>query len=337
MAMDDYFASLLSEKIEPSKADMNKAFRHRELRKKLEDSQILNKGADEDMYSFLTGSYVRHTAIHPFNDVDFFIVLERENFPDLSPGALLTKVENVLKDVLQKYEICKQSHSVKIEYPDGFSIDVIPAFEKSLDMFEIPEVFEDEEERWINSNPKIHQELLTQANEQFDGKLVPLIKLLKFWKNNKCNILKSFHLELLVIEIFKNIAFESFSDSIHYFLFEVQKYLQKGTIIDPANSDNYVDDYLGADSVEIINRVKDGLEICMEAAEYEDSGLDYKAKEVWNEFFGINSEGLVQYQKQNHELRIPNDIRLMKGVLSTISVLLEKRSDLIKSLVSLQR
>ncbi len=153
---------------------------------------------------FLSGSYSRNTAIRPLHDIDLFIVLkDAAPSPAESPDAVLKRVRQALKEAWPDKELpILQQHSVHIGFSgSGIEFDVVPAFEQpGQGAYFIPER---ETGRWIRSNPRLHQERSTKANEQAGKKLKPLLKVVKHWNRQQASSpLRSFHLEVMSYEAF---------------------------------------------------------------------------------------------------------------------------------------
>lgn len=157
---------------------------------------------------FLSGSYSRNTAIRPLHDIDLFIVLESiASPPPTSPDAVLKQVRQALKDEWPHKELpILQKHSVHLEFSEkAIEFDVVPAFEQSgQKAYFIPERRDERHtERWIRTNPRLHQERSTEANEQAGKKLKPLLKAVKHWKRRHSSLpVGSFHLEVMSYSAF---------------------------------------------------------------------------------------------------------------------------------------
>lgn len=321
MTTQEQFDKYLADHLNLTKKDIEKVQVHIELREKLE-TKLEFKGKDDDeTYSFLTGSYSRNTAIRPPKDVDFFIVLNDKKYGDLKPSELLNLLEKMLKEILPDTTIFQQTHSATIEYDEEFSIDVIPAFEINSELYKIPHVSENSD-IWLESNPKIHGEKLTEANDTTNGLLVPLVKLLKAWKRDKCSYVKSFHLELLAIEIINNSGIESYANGINLFFDTASNYLENSCIIDPANSDNLVDDYLTDDERENLKYlIKAEAAIAQNAVSLENGGETDEAIKEWDKIFTFNPEKKKSLtSKQSHEkvLSYPENLQFKIKITSKL-------------------
>jgi len=259
----------------------------RELKERLSIMEEVESSGDEDIYSFLTGSYKRGTIIRPPKDVDFFIVLKEDDYEDFSPAEILNLLHAAVTDIYPDKKIKVQTHSITIEYSEDFGIDVIPAFEDG-ENYKIPEVSEGEE-KWLVSNPKKHEEEITEGNKETGGMLIPIVKILKSWRREKADELKSFHLEMIALKILGTGIIDSFSSGLAKFFAESGTALNK-KIEDPANPDNYVDGDLKEggrnDLIELVNQES---KVAEAALKWEKKGDEDKAVSDWKKIFTSDS------------------------------------------------
>lgn len=160
---------------------------------------------------FLTGSYRRWTKTKPLKDVDIFCVLHNDERPKYrdgkQPGVLLGAVEQTLAVKYGSSCISRQRRAVTVEFSSGgddervMSFDVVPAFAKG-DHYEIPDTATTS--GWTNTNPKIHAEKATAANNAFGGEWKGMVRMAKSW--NRANgkpVRPSFLLEVMALEILR--------------------------------------------------------------------------------------------------------------------------------------
>ncbi|HYI01569.1 nucleotidyltransferase [Hyalangium sp.] len=184
--------------LELKKEQQQKAIElHTEVREQLR--QRLGPKTD-----YLSGSYSRNTAIHPLHDIDVFIVLKGVTaHPTESPDGVLKQIQAELREAWprEKPPILQQ-HSIHIGFSElGIEFDVVPAFEHlGQKAYFIPERTE---EQWILTNPQLHRERSTKANETAGKKLKPLLKAVKHWNRQQSSSpLGSFHLEAMSYDAF---------------------------------------------------------------------------------------------------------------------------------------
>jgi hypothetical protein len=156
-------------------------------------------------YSCLAGSYRRHTAIGDIRDVD--IIVKADVTLNENAGSTIRRLKNALDSLpealgLQGYaEIKPSRRSVHVHFVDkDFHLDIVPAvIPREIDQnLYIPDK---SWEKWIPSNPIGYCRYLSELNEKYGGKVVPLIKLVKHFRDYQMKIMKpkSYWLEALVV------------------------------------------------------------------------------------------------------------------------------------------
>ena len=179
--MRPYFNALLK-KIEPP-----------EERAKLASSKVGDVRAwlaehaleTQSPHTRLSGSYGRSTAIELIPDVDILLFLPTEHL-DRTPNAVLLELHRVLKDYpAAEIKTEGQRRSVRLELPsEDLCLDIVPAvaaggLDHALKVPDRPQ------EKWIISDPLGYAARLTEVNQAHGGKLVPLIKKMKAWRDEQ--------------------------------------------------------------------------------------------------------------------------------------------------------
>jgi hypothetical protein len=187
ITIDEAFRKFKSRLELNQKEQDNASARHKEVR-----DYINTRFAMAD--DFLTGSYRRNTKSKPLKDIDIFFVLkdsERSKYRDKHPSIVL---EDFRKEMAAKWgenAVKKQGRSVGLDFgivvdaDDNtdyriLSIDAVPAF-KSGDDYEIPC---NDSGKWIKTNPKIHADKATEANQAYSSEWKGIVRMLKYWNNN---------------------------------------------------------------------------------------------------------------------------------------------------------
>ncbi len=295
MTVEEYFKKTANA-LELTKAEIEDVSqKHNKLRDQL--CERLNVEDD-----FLTGSYARNTIIRPIGnekfDVDFFLVFGSEEYGELELPDLLQMVKNALYAIKAEdneiSEIKGQKRSIAVIYNDGFQIDVVPAIE--IEKHKTYKIFDKKSQKAINSNPKLHGENLTKANEGTSSggvkRLVPIVKILKGWRREKCDYMKSFHLELLVVEILKDEEITSFSSGISKFFNNAGTLLNGTPLKDPANDENIIDSYLDEDGTrqELLCLIAGECGIVEKAIKQESAKNEDDAIKEWGAIFNPKSK-----------------------------------------------
>ena len=196
MKLPSYFKDLLAN-IEPSQSYKNdQASGHATLRRRL--------AADPDfgpihVNTFLQGSYRRNTAIHPGKDVDIVVVTTLN--PDrTTPADANSRLKKCLDKYHEKVAAQTRSFCVTLSY---VTMDVVLATSRQLvaedAFFSWLRKAEDLEKadawaghsllipdsdlgRWVETDPKRQIAWTTELNAKCGGYFVPLVKMLKWWR-----------------------------------------------------------------------------------------------------------------------------------------------------------
>lgn len=152
--------------------------------------------------NFLTGSYARHTAIRPLNDIDIFLVLQETagQSRKVPHTSLLNVVQNALREIYRDKAPSCQAHSVHIEFSTKeIAYDIVPAFYDG-EGYVIPD--RNDPKKWIRTNPRRHEALSIEANERSGKMLKPLLKAIKHARHfhesrGESTGARSFHIEVL--------------------------------------------------------------------------------------------------------------------------------------------
>jgi hypothetical protein len=233
---------------------------------------------------FQSGSYARHTAITPLNDLDIFYVLP-EQIQFKSVAATKNFLEGIATDLRKKYQqnniqvkIETQSHSVCINFPNkegDFTIDIVPAHKTNElngagDFFYIiPEISmgntgrliyktkKAEDIQWIKTDPKGYKKIIRHYDQLSNNVLRRTVRIIKQWKHWQKDKhkgksiefkLKSFHLELITASIIHSNNQIDALEVLERVFTEIQsKYLSAPRFKDRASDQNnprYIDDYV---------------------------------------------------------------------------------------------
>jgi hypothetical protein len=242
--------------------------------------------------SFLTGSYARKTMIAPLKeaDIDVFIVLDAKYFHHYNNGqnggqaGLLDLVKRTLRKTYTRTpDISRNGQAVSIRFED-FVVDVIPGFNRQGGGYLIPNSVT---RSWLSTDPKKHVEIMRAQNAAHAGDLVPLVKMVKGWNNTIGKYFRSFHLEVLALEILKGVTISDYSSGVRY-------YFDKGrTVITQKNLDpaGYGDD-LGR-YIDTQQRIQESVakfdlayDRAIKAEDYSRRGYIENAVDMWTKVFG---------------------------------------------------
>jgi hypothetical protein len=150
----------------------------------------------------LSGSYARETAVGDIKDVDVLLLLHEDQL-DRTPNAVLLAVKRILDGYPDATtEATGQRRSVHLEFPvHNLHLDIVPAV--AVDGLNQPlKVPDRPRQEWIPSDPLGYAARLTKLNQEHGGKVIPLIKLVKAWRDVQMTSRrpKSYVLEVMVFD-----------------------------------------------------------------------------------------------------------------------------------------
>lgn len=262
--------------------DIIQAYVRANLSPKPPERALVEKRYDElqsilEGQTFQTGSYARHTSTTPVNDLDVFYILPESILKKIaeakiSPSELdIDDILTTLAEALRKQygtaaRIVAQPHSVGIFFgrEDEFSIDVVPAQPTSGGLFWVPESSRLSIKKrralyasansaslhWIKSDPRGYILHATNLDLRTTGRFRRVVKIVKKWKDrcenhNASFRLKSFHLEVIVTELFKNKPTASCLEMLHDTFEILPLAVLCPQYPDRADASKFIDDYIG--------------------------------------------------------------------------------------------
>lgn len=242
--------------------------------------------------SFLTGSYSRSTMIAPLKevDVDIFIVLDNKYFYNYNKGqnggqaGLLDLVKRTLRKTYTKTpDISRNGQAVTIRFND-FMVDVVPGFNRQGGGFLIPNSIT---QSWLETDPKKHVEIMSNANTIHNGNLVPLVKMIKGWNKNISSYFSSFHLEVLALQILDRVTISDFPSGTKYFFNKGKDLISKKNL-DPVGYGGDVGSYINTQEKiqEAVAKFQLAYDRAIKAESYEMRGNTRDAIETWIKIFG---------------------------------------------------
>lgn len=242
--------------------------------------------------SFLTGSYSRSTMIAPLKeaDVDIFFVLDAKYFHHYNNGqnggqaGLLDLVKRTLRRTYTSTpDISRNGQAVTIQFTD-FGVDVVPGFHRNGGGFLIPNSLS---ASWLSTDPKRHVEISTAANKAHDGDLVPLVKMIKCWNRQNGRPFRSFHLEVIALEVFNNVRISDYSSGARYF-FDKGRTAVAQKNPDPAGYGDDVGSYIsGKEKIdEAVARFQRAYDRAIRAEGAAQKGGIRDAVDTWRLIFG---------------------------------------------------
>jgi len=244
---------------------------------------------------FLTGSYSRHTKTKPLKDVDIFIALgEKEvHYRHEPPDSVLGAFRNVLAKEYGDHRVVVQRRSVRVDFGvtlvddltgGVMSFDVTPAF-TSGGHYVIPDR---NTGGWMPTNPRVHADKATEANEKCETRWKPVVKMVKKWNDHHDKPIKPpFLIEVMSLDLL--------TDWSGSFPRELKAWFATGIDAvdenwpDPAGLGHAVSDRMSSEPGLLAaarTALRQAEALCTEALNHERNGRMGAALDVWQQLFG---------------------------------------------------
>ncbi|MDS0133205.1 MULTISPECIES: CBASS oligonucleotide cyclase [unclassified Amycolatopsis] len=267
--------------------DRSASSRQRRLRGELDAALDIEK-------DFLTGAYRRHTKTKPLRDVDIMIVLRDISYLDRHPHDILELIRSVLAPIYGDDRVTCDRFAVRVDFgvkivddvsDEVVSFDVVPAFEHE-DHYLIPD---DVLGEWIYTNPEIHRELATAANQAFSEQWKPLVKMVKKWNDEHDHPIEpSFLIEVMALNLIDGPWTGDHRRELRQFFASAAARIAEGWS-DPAKLGPDVSGPLDADPLKMDRArraLRDAEAACTKAINLERQGRTGDALKAWRDLFG---------------------------------------------------
>jgi len=234
--------------------------------------------------AFKTGSYARGTICSGQKDVDLMAPLDYPTYKDRYDNdsrAFLYYVRDELNDRYWATKVSARQVAVTLDFT-SIAADVVPCFKRTGGGFLMP----DGNRGWMATNPRYHAQLIANGDEAHNGRLKPLIRLIKAWNLVNGNHLRSFHVELLVYNMWNgnNIGISQ-SHNVRSTLGVMSSWVNS-SCEDPWNPPTRIDDYLSAqEKGTVIRMLQQDAVAAAKAEEYREAGKIEQAFERWNSIY----------------------------------------------------
>lgn len=268
------------------------------------------------------GSFARNTKIRPLDDIDIMICLSangttysentsnielntknsdkvlkdlcHDNSENLNSTKVINKFKSYLKEISQysKAEIHKNHEALTLKLSSyEWNFDIVPCFFTTEDSYgKTYYIIPDGKGDWKKTDPRIDKENLTNLNQELDGNLLNVIRLIKYWnKKKQIGINSSYLLETMIINFYNGKFEKSCSKYLDIEFVEVLKALKNSIYnsvedLKGIQGDlNYLDYW---ERVSISLKIEDFYNKSVEAREFEKNEEIEKCFSKWSEILG---------------------------------------------------
>lgn len=141
----------------------------------------------DSSHGLYAGSYGRNTAIDSISDVDMIFQLPYSMYEqyDTHEGngqsALLQAVRASIKKTYSATGVGADGQVILVPFTDGITFEVVPGFINKDDSYTFPDATDGGS--WRTTNPRPEIEAIRVRNNECNGNLVRLCRMLRGWKN----------------------------------------------------------------------------------------------------------------------------------------------------------
>lgn len=141
----------------------------------------------ETSHSLYVGSYGRNTAIEGFSDLDMIFELPSSVYQQYNgyngngQSALLQAVKMSIEKTYSTTSIRADGQVILVPFNDGITFEIVPAFINTDNSYTYPD--SNNGGKWRVTNPKPEIETIRIRNNDCNGNLVPLCRMIRAWKS----------------------------------------------------------------------------------------------------------------------------------------------------------
>lgn len=242
---------------------------------------------NEPPLGFLVGSWGKQTQVRPPKDIDLFFplppaVFSRVNgYAERRQTALLQEVRGQLASKYSRTEIRGDGQVVVVEF-GTVVVEVVPVFSVSDGEYLMPDT--NDGGHWKVVAPFAELALIELADARTNGNVRALVQMVKTWKRDKDVRLKSYQVELLMVEFLAHSPYGAngyfWYDWLirDFFIFLCTKHGSSVTIPGTGEKVNLGDAWLP--------KATSARDIALVACDYEYNDWTHLAGEEWQKIFG---------------------------------------------------
>ena len=287
-------------------------------------SNIKSFSGDDDFFSINGsqclnfGSFARRTKLRPLDDIDMMICiaasddrkysyvgdgiysmganqtdknngLNTNETNDLNSTKVINRFISKLSDLndYRKAEMHKNHEAATLKLKSyDWNFDIVPCFYCKGDFYLIP----DGKGNWKKTDPRIDNQRITAINQEHNGNLLALIRLVKYWNNRRItHTIGSYMLECMILERYENMITPEkwwidlqFRDTLNHLSSAIYY-----SVNDPKGIQGDMNTFSYSEKVKISEALKNAYDKASEATTLETSNKDQKsAIKKWGEVLG---------------------------------------------------
>lgn len=236
---------------------------------------------------FQVGSWGKGTQVRPSADIDIMAMFDRSIFERFhayaknGQSSLLQEIKEKLEPTYPQTRMRSDGQVVQIDF-NSIMVELVPVLSVANGQFIMPDT--NGGGSWKTVDPAAQIRHIDEADQAYNGNVRPISKMIKRWKH-ECNVdLKSFAIEILVVEFFRGCPWPYHDHYYHdWYVRDCLKHMRSrlnGWISVPGTGE-FVP--LGNSWA---SKVETAIGIAETACDYEYRDLDVLAGVEWQKIFG---------------------------------------------------
>ncbi len=224
---------------------------------------VVKQNIDSNIDTKLIGSLQRQTRIQPRTDetfdIDILVILgqfDQWSANGVTPQMADSKIRQAIRQS-SRYESMGpviDEPAIVFEYKDNIKVELVPAYINNTGYFPSGEVCNPigrgycipKNGQWVHADYDYDADLISALNKKSNEMLVPMVKILKTIKRKHFPNMKSFHLEVVAVNIIPALITSYISKGLPVFyqdltadfFTEVQQHIDGSTRLPGSNSPN---------------------------------------------------------------------------------------------------
>lgn len=239
--------------------------------------------------AFPTGSIPKDTALKGDADLDVMAVL---HYGKHIKGRAPEQVLQAVRDALGQYRtnVRKNGQAVTLYYESWPNVDIVPVSkvtndDGSVSHYNVPDM---NSGNWLPSRPRRHAAAIQAKATECGSQFKPLVRMIKEWNKNHSDLMESYHIEVLALQVCSG-TLSDYSWDVFTFFDRAAKLVQGPLAYDGGYADDYLD---YATRREVLNRLNTAVD---------------RGRAAWHLTYGSNSDhrGAIDIWRQVFGDRFP--------------------------------
>jgi hypothetical protein len=182
VSLADWFKTFCDKLIVQSETTIST--RYRNITQRL-NTDFWNTESDA-AHSLYVGSYGRNTAVEGFSDLDMIFQLpysvyqKYDAYATNGQSALLQAVKTSIEKTYSTTSIRADGQVIIVPFKDGISFEVVPGFTNGDESYTFPDA--NDGGSWKTTNPRPEIAAIRTRNNDTNGNLVRLCRMMRAWK-----------------------------------------------------------------------------------------------------------------------------------------------------------